>query len=828
MKNMMPFAIARSGLTFFLLFAFTIGHSATLCALQESSESKISFDRQIRPLLSDRCYACHGPDANTRAADLRLDRQEDAHDVAIVPGSPADSELWLRISSDDPDMQMPPPDSHKATLTREQQDLLKQWIQQGAEYESFWAFRKPESKEPTDAVPIEWRRNPIDTWAWVGMHERGLQPNTEAEPRDLIRRVTLDLTGLPPSNSEIANFLKEWETDGPEVAWTQLVDRLLSSPRYGEHIGRYWLDVVRYADTNGMHKDFYRNHYAYRDWVIRAFNDDLGYDEFLTWQLAGDLLENPTQDQLTATAFHRLHLIIDRGTALPEESFHKNIIDRVTAVGTAFLGLTVQCAQCHDHKYDPISQKDFYSLYAFFNNIDANPETVAFPKNGLQPPFISLADAEQKQQLQQFDEQLSALAAKIKSGKDKLTEWNEQAKKEAAESDEPSELAEQIKRLQTEVQTWERERKKIQNQRAAFDRSVPYAMVMKERAEVNPTFVKVRGQYDIQGDPVTRQTPSFLPPLQPEGEVASRLDLARWLASPEHPLTARVAVNRVWQQLFGVGLVKTSEDFGAQGESPSHPELLDQLAIDFVDNGWKFKSLIRQIVLSKTYRQSSHATTEEYKSDPENRWLSRGSRYRLDAEVLRDQILATSGLLVNRLGGPSVKPPQPPGLWQAVTMINERFVPDTGDDIFRRSVYTYWKRGMPPPQMTILNAPIRDACIARRERTNTPSQALLLLNEPQFMLAAGHLALKTLEQPEGLRVQYAWETVTGKLPDKQESKVVSDLLADLRTVYAENPELVASACKPLKLPDEQDRLEVAAWSVVINTLYNLDITKNRD
>ena len=795
---------------------------------QQSADQPVSFTQDIRPILSDRCFACHGPDANSREADLRLDEQEAAHDYAIVPGSLEDSEVWNRLTTHDESMIMPPPSSHKKPLDKDELDLIKRWIEQGAEYEQFWAFVKPKKQPLPEVENQRWAENFIDRLVFSKLRQWGLQPASPTDGRTLARRVALDLTGLPPSPEMIDKFLEQRKQLGHDQAYQQYVDRLLESPQYGEHMARYWLDAVRYADTNGMHKDFYRNHFAYRDWVIRAFNDNLPYDQFAKDQLAGDLYEEPTKDQLTATAFHRLHLIIDRGTALPEESFHKNVIDRVTSFGTAFMGMTLHCAQCHDHKYDPISAKEFYSLYAFFDNIDAAPETVAFPKNGLQPPFISLADEAQQNKLNEFDEQLRTAQSKIQQLEQQI---KDNAQAQAADDVSPEQaqsLIEELKALQSQLKQMQEKKKRTQRERDAFDRSVPYAMVMRERNEVRATHILQRGQYDSPGEQVTRGTPSFLPPLVQTGENASRLDLANWLVSPEHPLTARVAVNRFWQQLFGVGLVKTAEDFGAQGEVPRHRQLLDHLAVEFVESGWDVKALMKQIVMSQTYQQASEASPEQIKSDPENRMLARGSRFRLDAEVIRDQILKTSGLLSDKMYGPSVKPPQPDGLWKAVTMINERFRPDSGDAIYRRSVYTYWKRGMPPPQMTILNAPTRDACIARRERTNTPSQALLLLNEPEYMKAARALARRAIELPEDQRIDFAWQQVTCQVPDQQEQSTLQELLQDAGQHYQQQPELAEQACAGIEGLDADAKQQLAAWTVVINTLYNLDITKSRN
>ena len=782
--------------------------------------ARVSFNRDVFPILADRCFTCHGPDAKARKANLRLDRADGedgayrTHEgsTAIKPGSLTQSQLWHRITTDDADEMMPPPSARKKPLTKAERAILKRWINAGAAYERFWTF-VPARKPVTPRVKNrKWSQQPIDLHVLAKLESLGLEPAREAGRRTLIRRVTFDLTGLPPTLEEIREFLAD---DRPQ-AYRALVDRLLARKQYGEHVARYWLDLVRFADTNGMHKDFYRNSIAYRNWVIRAFNTNLGYDDFIRYQLSGDLYPDATGDQLAASGFNRLHLIIDRGTALPEESFFKNVVDRVTAVGTAFMGMSVHCASCHNHKYDPLTQKDFYSLFAFFNNIDAAPETGGGPKNGLQPPIAAVATPEQQQAKDDLNEQLARVETELG-----LAKKGAQAEKDT-EKKKP--LAELERKL-------EAKKKELEKQRGALQGSMPKAMVMKERSEVRKTFLRKRGQYDDPGEEVQRDTPAFFPAMKKKGDVATRRDLAEWFIDRRNPLTARVAVNRFWQQFFGVGLVKTSEDLGTQGELPSHPELLDHLTVSFIESGWNIKALVRSIVLSKTYRQSSGATPAEFTRDPDNRLLARGSRFRLDAEMIRDQILATSGMLVNTMYGKSVKPPQPPGLWKAVTMIGERYRADGGEAIYRRSVYTYWKRGMPPPQMTILNAPIRDACVARRERTNTPSQALLLLNEGEYIKAARSLALKTLALDKldaAGRVEHAYETVTSRLPDESERTILLKLVADLQKSYSENPALAEEICRGVTLEGADEKPRLAAWTVLVNAIYNLDITKTRE
>ncbi|MBK1832677.1 PSD1 and planctomycete cytochrome C domain-containing protein [Roseibacillus ishigakijimensis] len=761
---------------------------------------EIRFNQDIRPILSKKCIQCHGPDGDKgRKADLRLDTAEapdGAYRVsdgvaAIKPGDLAASAVWQRIIAEAPDDIMPPPEekSHVKPLTEEEKNLLKEWIEQGAEYEAFWSFEPPRESEPPAVQLSDWATTPIDRFVLARLEEKGLQPSERADRRTLIRRLTFDLTGLPPTLDEIDAFLAD---ESPQ-AYENLVDRLLASPRYGEHMAKYWLDLVRFADTNGAHHDHYRDFSPYRDWVIRAFNDNLPYDQFASYQLAGDLYEEPTTDQLVASGFNRLHIIIDVGTALPEESFTKNVIDRVAAVGTAFMGLTLECAVCHDHKYDPITQRDFFSMSAFFNNFDGEPETgrrgTPDFKKGLQPPYLMVGTPDQEARVAEIEARLATLPP-----------------------DAP-------------------QRPALEKEREEIRQTYRGAMVMRERAEARPAHILIRGAYDNPGEVVPRETPHFLPPIEKDGPK-SRLDLAEWLTAPENPLTARVAVNRFWQQLFGVGLVKTSEDFGAQGEWPSHPQLLDHLALRFMESGWDIKALMKSLVLTETYRQQSAAPEEDFVSDPSNRLLARGSRYRFDSEVIRDQILAVSGQLNPEMGGYSVKFPQPEGLWKIVTMPSSfprTFQPAEGDEIYRRSVYSFWKRGLPPPQMTIFDAPNRDACVARRERTNTPLQALVMMNEREYFAAAKKLAEGLLTQRETSqeeRLSRLYETLTAREPDEETQSRMEKALAAFRELYRED-EGAAVELFPA-LPDAAQRGEYAAWTLLVHSLFNLDAIRNRD
>lgn len=805
-----------------------------------AAEEAISFNKDIRPLLSDRCFACHGPDAEKREGELRLDAadgdgspfQTREGRPTIHSGKPELSELWTRLITDDHSLQMPPPDSGKKPLTDGQKELVRRWILQGAKYEKFWSLESTRPQSLPRVKQDDWATGRIDQFVLANLEKNKRTPQTRADKRTLIRRVTLDLTGLPPTLQEIDEF----EQDDAPDSYVQVVDRLLSSPQYGEHLGRYWLDLVRYADTNGMHHDHYRELSQYRDWVIRACNANMPFNQFATEQLAGDLLENATIDQRIASGYNRLHMVMDRGTNPPQESYTRNVVDQVTAFGTVFMGMTMECAVCHDHKYDPIKQKDFFQLFAFFNNIDGDPET---PGRNQQPPLLRLPSPEQETALTKLDSQIAVLKEEVESLK-KLAKaqvvgaasgTSEEASAKKPEGELPKN---QDDSLPKQIKSTEEDLRRLQAARDAVERDVPIALVMKERTDLRPAFILTRGAYDQPGEEVSRGTPGFLPPLRSEGEAKTRLDLARWLTDREHPLLARVTVNRFWQQFFGVGLVKTSEDFGAQGEYPTHPELLDDLANAFIESDWNVKGMIRSIVLSQTYQQSSRVSSEEYRADAENRQLARGSRIRLDSEVIRDQILAVSGLLNNAMYGKSVKPPQPADLWKTVSMVSSStysFQEDTGEKIYRRSFYTFWKRAMPPPQMTIFDAPTRESCTSRRERTNTPIQALLLMNENQYFQAARHFAqdlLRSPKQSDEDRLSLAYESVTSHLPDAVERASLLRGLESFRSVYRDDLDAARAMTSDLSMTTDMQRIELAAYTMVINSLFNLDATKTRE
>lgn len=790
-----------------------------LNGLPVAAEDIVSFNRDVRAILSDRCFECHGPGADARQAELRLDTADGPEgpfadrdgEPIIRPGDPDGSALWQRLIADDESLRMPPADAHKPPLNDQELQTIRQWIVQGAEYQNFWAFVPPEAPVLPEIGDPRWQA-PIDRFIRARQLQEQLTAQPRADRRTLIRRLTFDLTGLPPTREEIHQFLND---DSPE-AWPAQVDRLLNSPAYGEHMARYWLDLVRFADTNGIHHDHYREMTPYRDWVIRAFNENLAFDEFVIWQLAGDLYDQPTTDQLVASGFNRLHLVIDRGTALPEESYTRNVVDRVSAFGTAFLGLTLECAVCHDHKYDPITQRDFYQLFAFFNNIDTEPET---PGKNVHPPFLRLPTPEQQQQLSDLEKEIAAVSERI----ERLEKTSPETTPSAGEESVGAGLPQHRQKL-----------KQLTQDRDRLNGEIRVTLISRERPDVRPAYILTRGAYDQPGEQVDRGTPSFLPAMAAGDRLTTRMDLAQWVTDAGNPLLARVAVNRFWQQFFGSGLVRTSEDFGAQGEYPSHPQLLDHLAVQFVQSGWNVKALVRSIVLSETWMQSSQAPASAWQVDPENRLLARGSRYRLDSEMIRDQMLAVSGLLNRTMYGKSVKPPQPPNLWKSVSMVSSStyaFEADTGDSIHRRSLYSFWKRAMPPPQMTIFDAPTRERCIARRERTNTPLQALVLMNESQYFLAARTTAenlLAKVDLDDRQRLQESYETLTAALPDAAVMSSLERGLEALRSAYRDDVALAQEMTADVQNINDEQRVELAAWTMLMNSLFNLDQVKTRE
>ncbi len=1022
----------------------------------------LSFNEHIRPILTEYCFSCHGPDSGSRKADLRLDRRDTAvKSGAITPGDADGSELVSRITSDDPELVMPPLESQK-TLKPEHKQLLARWISDGAEYQKHWSFLKPvRAAVPRTARGQSWASNVIDEFILEKLDGLKLEPNEAADRYETVRRAAFDVTGLPPTSEMLEMFV----ADSSDTAWEKYIDQLLMSEHAGEHRARYWLDAARYGDTHGMHVDNYREMWPYRDWVIRAFNRNMPFDQFVIEQLAGDLLPEPTQDQLVATGFNRCNITTSEGGAIPEEVHVRYMVDRVETTATVFLGLTAGCAVCHDHKYDPISQREFYQLGAFFNNttipaMDGNqkdtPPVVTLPDDEFEEEWEDLL-AERKRLLSQRetvttdvaswwssrtsdvvdvvssdelvlslpltegDEELATLpetaswATEHPAGRhgirfgergqltkafpavhtnepltisfwyrtpdrlvsttvldrtittedEKTLGWKvsggtsggltfefhdgmdkqiqarlpgEDALKPrswqhvcirysggqsnscisilvngrvgvlrnsteklfgVAEvpagplkigselptgglsdiqiyrrwmTDEESRLlarAHDIELLLQADSSWEslgEEQQKLvesfyyseihpgnaaglrqyavtQRRRDFIYSRSTTTLVMQERPSKPRAWILERGEYDQRREEVEPWIPTVLNfkgggfERSSDGSdvsPANRLALVQWLVHPDHPLTARVMVNRLWQSVFGTGLVSTAEDFGIMGDRPSHPKLLDWLAVEFIESGWNINHMLKMILMSSTYQQSCVVTPEKLAKDSDNRYLSRGPRLRLDAEMLRDQALAVSGLLRRDMGGPGVKPYQPVGLWKVVAIVGSNtgvFERDSGDALYRRSVYSFWKRTSPPPSMAAFNAPTREQCTVRRERTNTPIQALVLMNDPQFVECARRLGENALREGENdsTRAEWLLKTVLSCPADSEDLAETTDAAGEFRFMFEQNPE----AAKEListgdSKPDESLAVaELAAWTLVANTLMNRDDFVNK-
>ena len=1019
-----------------------------LAGLAPLRAAELTFNRDVRPILSDKCFACHGFDAKKRKAELRLDTPEGAYgkaesgEVAIKPGDLKGSELWARINATDKDEIMPPPKSHK-TLSAAEKETMRQWIEQGAGYQSHWAFEKPVKAAVPVPPPGMKVRNVLDAFIFDRLKREGLAPLPETDRETLIRRVTFALTGLPPTVAEVEAFL----ADPSAEAYEKVVDRLLASPRYGEQMARHWLDVARYGDTHGLHLDNERSMWLYRDWVVGAFNRNLPFSEFTIEQLAGDLLPNATNEQIIATGFNRCNVTTSEGGAINEEFIFRYAVDRTATTAQVWMGLTAGCAVCHDHKFDPISQKEFYSLYAFFHSA-ADP---AMDGNALlTAPTLKLVTPEQTKRLAELDVQrlaaenrlpaeLAKIAysdpaavvpvppakelttvlaedafpagAKVESapsgrtptwvGKDQgpvasgeralrisgkgVTQdyyqggvapfevppsarfsvsifidpteppkavmlqfhtggWEHRAmwgdeqampgwgvpktesrfvagplpaagnwvklEVEAAQvglkagdqitgfaftldggtalfdglsmigrTDDahdpaksliawlearagkdtpglPAELNKVLKTSPADQRTPAQQQQlrdyyltnvcaatkpllaplqaeiaRLKKEREDVEKLAPVSFVMRDLAKPRDSFVMLRGAYDKPGEKVSRGVPAAFPALA-KAENPNRLDLAQWLVADSHPLTARVTVNRFWQQFFGVGLVKTSGDFGSQGQPPSHPELLDWMAVSFRESGWDVKKLVRFFVTSATYRQSSAAPAELWKRDPENRLLARGPRFRLDAEEVRDNALAVSGLLDTTMGGRGVRPYQPPNIWEPVAYIDSntaKYKADTGSALYRRSLYTFLKRTAPPPFMANFDAPSREQSCAVRERSNTPMQALQLMNDVQQIEAARVFAERLLTEggttPEE-RIHFGYRAVLGRKPLPAEIPIIRAAYEHHLAAFQQAPE---AAAKFIRQGESKPRPglpepELAAWTLVANLMLNLDET----
>lgn len=737
-------------------------------------ESAISYNLHVRPILSDKCFACHGPDANTREAGLRLDVAEAAYAAlkespgahAITPGNPAASEAFLRMTSTDPAIKMPPPASN-LILSDEEVKIIEQWIKDGAEYEPHWAFVPPVKAALPKVKKSDWPGIEADYFILEKIEQAGLRPNPPADRERLLRRLSIDLTGLPPSEELMSAFLD----DRSEDAYEKVVDKLLASAAYGEKMAVHWMDVSRYADSYGYQDDNYRSQWPWRDWVIHAFNQNMPYDQFVTWQIAGDLLPDADAEKILATAFNRNHKYTEEGGVIDEEYRVEYIADKINTITKGMLGLTLECARCHDHKYDPLSQKEYYEFFAFFNST---------PEKGYEGD-VSVSKPAKTPVMTISHEEVEGILQFIN----------------------------------------------------APDTSKLTVSVMGEMDSPRPTFILERGHYENLGQEVGPNTPASVLPFS-EKYPKNRLGLTQWMFDPSNPLTSRVFVNQVWQELFGRGLVETTGDFGLQGELPSHQALLDWLAVDFMENGWDIKRLIKQLVSSSTYKQSAVTDKKKLATDPENILLARAPRVRMKAEFIRDMVLYSSGLLAPKIGGPSVKPYQPEGIWEAATSgrgILAAYRQDKGEALYRRGLYTFIKLTVPPPSMIIFDASNRDQCEVHRLNTNTPLQALVMMNDPLIMEASRVLAANLIEETDeaDLQITMGFRKIINREISKKELSILSAYHHEQWQQLKEDPDRARQLLDAgeYPLPVEYDAARLAALSLTLHTIYNMDeaITK---
>ena len=728
----------------------------------------VDYNFHIRPILSDRCFKCHGPDANKRQANLRLDTPEGAFAAfkdnakahAIVPGDPYASDAFTRLITKDTSERMPPMKSN-LTLSQHEIDLIEKWIEQGATYKPHWAFIKPLKSELPKA-DADWARNEIDYFVYEKMSEKGLKPSKESDKEHLLKRVCLDLIGLPPTLEMQERFLKDTSPN----AYEKIVNELLANPHYGEKMATPWLDVARYADSHGYQDDGLRTMWPWRDWVIHAFNANYSYAKFVKWQLAGDLIPGANKEMLLATGFNRNHKITQEGGVIDEEYRVEYVNDRTSTFGKAFLALTFECSKCHDHKYDPISQKDYYSTFAFFNQVPEKGLFGTIDASFADPPNMRITTQD-------------------------------------------------VKKLLTFI-----------NKR---DTSAVDVMVMKDSANMRKAYVLTRGNYDMHGAEVGVGIPKSILPYSPQKYGQNRLGLANWLVDDANPLTSRVFVNRIWAQFFGRGLVKTLGDFGMQGELPTHPKLLDWLAVDFKAHHWNIKRLVKQIVLSATYRQSSDVPAAALKTDPENIYLSHSSRMRIPAEQVRDHVLASAEILNEEIGGPSVKPYQPKGIWEIASsgrgsLMN--YIQDHNQDLYRRGMYVFIKRTVPPPSMLIFDASNRDQCEVQRGRTNTPLQALVMMNDPHVMESSRVLASNLSKESGKLEnvLEKAFRKIICRKPKAKELEILTRYFEQEQANFKKNP---AKMDKLMKIGEYKKdpgaiRAYTAALMQTIQLIYNME------
>ncbi|MBM4071170.1 MAG: DUF1553 domain-containing protein [Planctomycetes bacterium] len=775
------------------LVALLLANAPTVRA--DAAAAPVEFNRDIRPILSNACFVCHGPDNNLRKAELRLDREKDAFADrggyrVLVPGKPDESPLYQRITARGK-KQMPPP-KHPHQLTKAQIELLRCWVAEGAKYQEHWSLIAAKKAALPALKNADWVRNPIDRCVLARLEQEGIAPAPEADRRTLIRRLSFDLTGLPPEPDEVDAFVN----DNTSTAYEKMLERLLRSPHFGERMAQHWLDWVRFADTAGYHSDNHRDLYLYRDYVIAAFNDNMPFDRFTTEQLAGDLLPEPTRAQRIASGYNRLLQTTEEGGAQAREYMAKYAADRVRNFSSVWLGMTMGCAECHDHKFDPFSTREFYKLEAFFADI----QEVAV---GRQPQTL-MPNPDQAKRLKELDGAIAAAQEQLK------TKGDAAAKTRLAE---------------------------LQKQKQAMTKDVPTTLIS---TAMNPRHIRIlkRGNWlDDSGELVVPGVPAALPPLKVARQRADRLDLARWLVAADNPLTARVFVNRLWMVLFGQGIVKTTEDFGAQGAWPSHPDLLDWLAIEFRDSGWNVKHMIKLMATSATYRQSARASEKLRQRDPSNLLLARQARFRLDAEAVRDNALAISGLLSRRIGGPSAKPYQPAGYWKLLNFPTRVYQADKGENQYRRGLYTYWQRTFPHPSLLAFDAPSREECTAERTRSNTPLQALVLLNDPSYVEAARALAERIMREGttrEGTTreavIQAAYRRALNRPAQPAEVALLTGLfekhLAQYRADGKSAEAFLRVGDRPA--PGDVPVAELAAWTSVARVILNLHETITRN
>ncbi len=825
------------------------------------------FGREIRPILAENCYHCHGPDEQAREAKLRLDTFEGATTggetgPAIVPGKPGESELMARILSPDADDHMPPQDS-KRLLTPDQKVLLSEWIEAGAKYGEHWAWQKPLRPTVPSVEDPSLVRNPIDSFLLRKLQQEGLSYSPEVDPAALLRRLSLDLIGLPPNLEEIRVFEDTWaNSEEREKSYDEAVNRLLSSPRFGERWGRPWLDLARYADSNGFQADQLRPSWSYRDWVIRALNANMPFNQFTVEQIAGDLLPDATLEQRVATGFHRTVTCNVEAGVSPEGNRVDQVIDRVNTTATVWLGVTLECAQCHDHKYDPFTMEDYYSFFDFFNH---TPLEVQLPSNKTDVshdfvgPYLDLPLApEEKSTAASLDQKIATAVTQaneaISHPDSGFASWEALMRDDqAARNTLPDELRKLVllsgknrnKNQKTKLTNYFRAKNpalqkldpEIASLRKKREEIKPTkTLVMVEMEERRTTHILTRGEFLSPGQRIQARTPSILSPSQKENVQNGPLDrlaLAQWLVDRDNPLTARVAVNRWWAELFGSGIVATLEDFGTQSEPPSHPNLLDWLAVEFMESGWDMKHLLRVMVSSQAYRQSSRVTPALLEKDPLNLLLARAPRFRLNAERIRDNALAISGLLSRRMFGEPVMPFQPPGLWRQTGRNEPKWLEAKDEDRWRRGIYIVYRRAAPYPSMVNFDAPDRAACSVARARTNTPNQALTLLNDPAFVEMALALADRILQESSspGTRIRHGFRLAVSRLPDSRESGIIDQLLLERLEHFNAHPQEAADLLSNphfVYQPQTQNDPELAAWFYVASALLNLDETITRN